>query len=1213
MSCKNNEPSAATKIRLVQVNLKHKILAIENALINFNINNIDVALIQEPWIRHGKIMGFSSKDYKMFYKTSSAEDYRPRACILVKNNINAFLLPSFSDGDTTTVCLESSQGRIIVTSAYLAHELAAPTPSITRLMTDLEDEAILGLDANSRHTAWGSTSCNERGKSLFEFISSSDLSICNRGNTPTFEFPSTDIYPGWKDVIDVTLSKLRSKSISNWRVSNENSFSDHKFIYFELDFMKDNSPAYRNPRKTNWDEFDKIAGCKLKKLYRKISNSSSFSLDETVEELTNSLMRAFQVSCRVTRVRKNVLPSYFTAELKALRAETRKQFNRAYRSNSWDEYKRMEREYNKAKKEAKAAGWRNFCEEVESTKDTARLRKILSKSTTVPSFLQKECGEWAQSSEETNNLLLDTHFPGSKDASRAGVNYSNFNGQWDTIEQLLSVEKITWAINSFEPFKSPGVDGIIPKMLHVTAKKIAPILLEVYKKCLSTGSIPTLWRQVKVVFIPKAGKINHCKAKDYRPISLSSFLLKTLERILDEYLRGKFNPILISGSQHAYIKGKSTETALHEVVLTIEKSLEYSQFTLAAFLDIEGAFNNVTTEAIIGGLQSIGTDPTIANWITTALTSRVIHSKIGANSIRRSVVRGTPQGGVISPLLWLLVINKVLRELDSERLHVVAYADDLLLLSSGHCMTTISSRLQKSLKMVNKWANDCGLGVNPDKTELVLFTRKLKPANFKTPKLGGKSLTLSDKAKYLGVILDSRLNWKSNIEERIRKSQIAFYTCKSAIGKTWGLSPKLTYWIFTAVVRPILLYAVAVWWTASKVKENCRKLDGVQRMVGIGITGALKTTATDAILVLLGIPFVAHTAKSIAANTALRLLAIGQWKIRTYGHSNILAEFNIKMVDMDLCKDNLNFKRSYRVEIPPRTLWECNNTLEGFDIKIFTDGSKTDSGCGAGFHFQDSNIRRGYRLPNCCSVFQGEIYAILMACKELKIRTDLELLETQQRIVICVDSQAALKALESIHSTSIIVRDCKELLTKLSVSHDITLMWVPGHSNVEGNEMADLLARQGSSLHISWAEKIPAPLTHFKLIIKQQIYKAMCSYWKNSKAKSRYIWQDYDKKQSRLILGCKRRTIRRIIFAITGHITIGRHARRIGISPAPECPGCGLIAQETDLHHIWCMCPALCRKRMFHLGSYSFAELRDLENIPQQAKINFASSIGWLG
>lgn len=171
----------------------------------------------------------------------------------------------------------------------------------------------------------------------------------------------------------------------------------------------------------------------------------------------------------------------------------------------------------------------------------------------------------------------------------------------------------------------------------------------------------------------------------------------------------------------------------------------------------------------------------------------------------------------------------------------------------------------------------------------------------------------------------------------------------------------------------------------------------------------------------------------------------------------------------------------------------------------------------------------------------------------------------------------------------------------------------PGHSNIEGNEMADLLARQGSSKHTSWSEKIPAPLTHFKLLIRHHTDCKIDKYWKNSNNCCKYLWQNFDRGDSQLILGNKRSILRRIIFAITGHWTIGKHARRIGILPAPACPGCGLIAQETDLHHVWCMCPALCRKRLFHLGRYFFADLSDLLNIPLKAKLKFASSIGWLG
>ena len=102
------------------------------------------------------------------------------------------------------------------------------------------------------------------------------------------------------------------------------------------------------------------------------------------------------------------------------------------------------------------------------------------------------------------------------------------------------------------------------------------------RNCLKFNYMPISWRRVKVVFIPKAGKVNHSTAKDYRPISLSSFLLKVLERILDQQIRTLFNCSNISKMQHAYLKGKSVETALHELVKEAEKSIHQSQYSLVA-------------------------------------------------------------------------------------------------------------------------------------------------------------------------------------------------------------------------------------------------------------------------------------------------------------------------------------------------------------------------------------------------------------------------------------------------------------------------------------------------------------------------------------------------------------------------------------------------------------------------------------------------------
>ena len=98
----------------------------------------------------------------------------------------------------------------------------------------------------------------------------------------------------------------------------------------------------------------------------------------------------------------------------------------------------------------------------------------------------------------------------------------------------------------------------------------------------------------------------------------------------------------------------------------------------------------------------------------------------------------------------------------------------------------------------------------------------------------------SRQAKYLGVIFDPQLSWKLNVEERIRKSQAAFFTCRKLFSAKWGVSPKLIFWILKAVVLPILTYGAGVWWVAKDVKNLCNKLDGVLRSVCIGITGALK-------------------------------------------------------------------------------------------------------------------------------------------------------------------------------------------------------------------------------------------------------------------------------------------------------------------------------------------------------------------------------------
>jgi ribonuclease HI len=1192
----------AESLRLVQINLKHSKCASENLLIFLNFNKIDVALIQEPWVNNGKVKGLFSREFNLFYLPSDLIGYNPRTCILVKKNINAFLFPNFSDGDTTTISIEGVS-HTMLSSVYLAHDSNIPTAALDSLVrTKLT--WIAGIDANARHTIWGSKEINPRGESLLDYIICNDITICNRGNTPTFEFPSSDIYPGWKEVLDITISSNSvGLEVRNWYVSKENSFSDHKLICFDFNFQKSKEIPYRNPRKTDWVKFKSVVYNKLKRV------SLSEDIDGTVDALTKTFDTAFKASCRVVKESKCKYPSYFDDKLVKLRKEVRKQFNSSYRSGDWSTYKTLLREYNKARRTAKHSEWVKFCEEIETVKDTGRLRKLLSKSYAPPSNIQLEDGSWAQSTEETNKILLSTHFPGCLDG--LGRREEALTEYTEHSADFITYEKVIWAINSFSPFKSPGMDGIIPKMLQVTAKRVAPLLVSIYKLCIESNTVPERWKQVRVIFIPKAGKINHSKAKDYRPISLSSMLLKVLERVIDEFIRSHFGESIISGKQHAYIKGRSTETALHEVVRVIETSLEHSQYTLGAFLDIEGAFNNVNIEAIEVSLEKIGINQVVRRWISSMLKNRAIHSTIGGSSLVRYTVRGTPQGGVLSPLLWLLVINEVLLKLEADRFNVVAYADDVVILCSGLFPSTISDRVNKALRLVEKWANSNGLGVNPDKTELVLFTGKRKTPPFNTPSIGGKKLILSNEAKYLGVILDSKLNWSSNLTARINKAKTAFYLCRGAMGKSWGLSAKLTHWILTAIVRPILMYGVVVWWPKTKVKEHCKKLDGVIRCVGIGITGASRTTPTDVLLTLLAIPSSDVYAKYLAANAAVRLITMGYWKAKTYGHSQILDVLKIKPTNMDKCNKINDFSKNYTVSIPPRSFWSTENPLDEYDIKVFTDGSKTADGCGSGYYIQNTIFRQSFRLPNHCTVFQSEIFAILMACETLLKHNEDDLLAvTDSSIVICVDSQAAIKAIESVSTTSSLVRDCKRSICTLGNKCNLNIIWVPSHVNIQGNEIADTLARQGSDLHISWSVRIPVPTAFYKNEINSYLLERAKFNWQKAMHKSKNLWTAFNPKATRSMLDKGRKYARKVTFLLTGHWNIGRHARRLGIGNI-ACPGCGICAQETDLEHVWCLCPALTRNRLNYLGNHSFSDLEELKEVSLENKLAFINRVKW--
>jgi len=455
------------------------------------------------------------------------------------------------------------------------------------------------------------------------------------------------------------------------------------------------------------------------------------------------------------------------------------------------------------------------------------------------------------------------------------------------------------------------------------------------------------------------------------------------------------------------------ETALHSLVRTIEKSVYSQEYSLVAFLDIEGAFNNVKTEAIMKGLEFLEVDDRVTRLVNQMLVSRIVNSELGGSTIRRQVVRGTPQGGVLSPLLWNIVINRLLLQLEKEGIGVVAYADDVAIAVSGKHLSTIKEVMQNALSIIAKWASSCGLGINPAKTELVLFTRKYKTPEIIPPSLNGTRLAFTDKARFLGTILDSKLSWRPNIMERVNKATIALYSCKSAIGKRWGMKPELVHWLFTAVVRPVLMYGVSVWWPALDKTTYRKMVERVQRLACLHISGAMRSTPTHAMEVMFHLLPVDILGKQIAANTATRLTAVSQWKCLQIGHSKIGESLKDKLANLDYITSTLCFEKNFRTSCPSRENWKSGSAQISEVIEFFTDGSKLDGKVGAGVFCDKLNVNISVRLPDYCSVYQAEVVAIKEVLSWLKHNAI-----SAVDIAIYVDSQAAIKSLESVSMTS---------------------------------------------------------------------------------------------------------------------------------------------------------------------------------------------------
>lgn len=1180
-----------------QINLQHSISGSYNLMASLAKKlQTKISLIQEPYIIKNKVTCLSMKGWNILYKGGID---KTRTCIAAHVSADIHLLADLSSGDLTAAMLnygkDGGKKRILIVSAYLPYDSITlpPTNELVRVVDYAKKEnldIIIGCDANSHHENWGSTNINSRGQALLEYLANTELEILNTGGEHTF------VTSRRQETMDITLcSRSLLGGIRNWKVSSEASMSDHRYIDFLLEADPAEISLNRNPRKANWQLFRSIV--MEGRLRWKISKVSA--IDQAVDELNGLLTEAFERSCPQTTQLRPGRPTWWNKDLEKLRKRSKKLLNKALKTREeadWASYSEARKLFKRLIRKSKKESYEKFCESIEDIAEGAALIRVLKKDPIARlGNLKISNDTFTTSKEETYRALFQHHFPDCdfgeipQETTEESERKPN-RLDWIQARRIVWPGASTWAIKSFEPYKAPGPDGIWPIMIQECKDIIEGRLENIFTACIAFGYVPKAWRSVRVAFIPKPGKINYSDAKSFRPISLSSCLLKCLERLIDRYIRNTcLKKMPLSSKQHAYQAGKSTDTVLLEVVSSIEEAISAKEIALGGFLDIEGAFDKATFESLLNGARRHGVNNTILSWIRRALSDRWLFVQTEQDTrIQVRVKRGCPQGGVLSPLLWNMMVDELLDDLNEEGWNTYGFADDVCILLKGANMGQLCRKMQGALDATNSWCRRNGLTINASKTQLVAFTNKRKLGDFVPPVIGEQTLMLQDKVKYLGITLDKRLNWATHVEIKCASAMKVLWQCRRAFGNKWGLTPKMVYWLYKVIVRPIVSYGSIAWVARTFTASAEKKLEAVQRLACLCITSATRTTPTAALQVLLGLPPLHLYVRMEALKTTIRLGNLGITRGCTLRHHRLWKDLEGQLKEFSMPTDDkipsTSFRRGYEVHFPTRENWSddawvLDNKFNA--LAIYTDGSLTEEGAGAGVYFCNEDLGIQVPLGRYCTVFQAEVFAINLAAKRVK-----EQKWSGKVIKIFSDSQAALKALDCDTIKSKIVEECSRSLNFLGLRNHISLEWIPGHSGQPGNEKADELAKSSAGRLTGPEPAIGISKGRIKFLTEEYLRKNLSTYWRNIEGcrVSKIFLPEVNLKTTKFLLSLSRSDCRMVVGLMTGHNHMKKHMVRLGIENDPTCRYC--LEEDETSPHVLGECLALARLRIRMFGAH---------------------------
>ena len=491
-----------------------------------------------------------------------------------------------------------------------------------------------------------------------------------------------------------------------------------------------------------------------------------------------------------------------------------------------EEYKRYNKEIKKSVRRDKRRYTENLANEAEEAmrKDNLRdlyqtTKKLCGKTSKSSSkHIRDKDGKLIDNDKDTEarwvehfSALLNRPVPENPAIITPAETNLDINCSAPTMEEIKS------AIKGLKNNKTAGPDNITAEILKADINLSAEILLPLIHKIWSNESFPDDWKNGFITILAKKGDLSKCDS--YRGIMLLSIPGKVLSRIILNRMKNTVDKLL-RNNQAGFRSNRSCTDQISSLRIILEQSMEFNSQIYVNFIDYSKAFDSIDRGSLWKIMAHYGIPTKIINLIKKMYQDsggQVLYK--GRLSSFFQILTGVRQGCLLSPFLFLLIIDWIMRQSDNQRtgiqwtltkkLEDLDFADDLALLSHTQ------AQMQDKTSKIAENSSKVGLHINVAKTKLM----KLNAKSTNAIKIGDSTIEEVDKFTYLGSVVTPTGGTEEDVNARINKARTAF----SQLNKLWNSSTirlKTKLKIFNSNVKAVLLYGSETWFLNKNLEDK---------------------------------------------------------------------------------------------------------------------------------------------------------------------------------------------------------------------------------------------------------------------------------------------------------------------------------------------------------------------------------------------------------